>query len=366
MVSSSDPSRRCARPRHRRGGEQGAARPEPGRAPRQEHLRHPSDRGVQPVEHQRHRPSAGRSRQRGIRHRRAGVQAPGASPFEAGRAPSQPRRRRRSGACPGPTGRHAQRRQTQSVDQTQRACHPCSGGGHPPSWGQSLPQPWGACTCGPLRHSARRGAGRGRGRPRVGGLANDDPAVAVAGSLARSRPLGAVGGARAPIPGPAHRASLKGGRPTEGRPSSPQTAEGSTEPRQAGPLGGKARPAHRASQRLPPAPRGRSGAPQRQASPAVASARPLPPAGRSGASRPGVGRLPNDGAPVGVPRTLARALPVDHLSPGRVLPSRIPTGPGASGSTVPTLPVVLRPIVSVDDRRVRSSCRQSRIPEENG
>ena len=189
-------------------------------------------------------------------------------PSEAGRAPLQPRGHRRSGACPGPKGRHAQRGQTDGVDQTHKAYHTCSGGGYPSRGANPSPCRGPHVSTDPSGHSAVRGAGGGRGRPRVGGLPNNDPAVAVSGSLARSRPQGAVRGARAPTLGLAHRASLKGGRPVEGgNPLSANCRRGQGAPISGLASVGRPRPAHRASQRRPTSSRDRSGAPQRQASP---------------------------------------------------------------------------------------------------
>ena len=172
------------------------------------------------------------------------------------------------GAYPGPTGRRAHRQQTQGVDQTQRACHPCSSGGHPPSWGQSPPCRGARVSADSTGRGDTRVVGRGRDGSRMRGFTYDDTAVAVAGSLTRSRSLGAVGALeRSPqdLPiGPASRGGVRRGE----TPVLHKPPRGQRDPGRLASFGGRT-PTCPSGQPAssPPLPRGRSGAPQRQASP---------------------------------------------------------------------------------------------------
>ena len=112
------------RPRHRRGEEQATVRLGPGNAPRQEHPHRQPDQSVQLVDHKWRQQPVGRARPKGHTPAANRRPVPGACPSEGERAPPHPRRRRQSGAYPGPTGRRAHRQLTQVVDQTRKACHP--------------------------------------------------------------------------------------------------------------------------------------------------------------------------------------------------------------------------------------------------
>ena len=109
----------------------------------------------------------------------------------------------------------------------------------------------------------------GRSRPKVGGPANDDTPLAVAGAFARPRPLQAERGAPVSTPGLAHRASLGGGSPTQGAQFTPtiESEGGSRQPRQAAPYdrGTPTRPSGW-PEAPPPNSRSRHGAPPRQPS----------------------------------------------------------------------------------------------------
>ena len=181
--------------------------------------------------------------------------------------------------------------------------------------------------------AGRRGTrkiSRGRDRPTVGGLANDDTPVAIAGAFTRPRLQQAEGGAPVSTPGLAHRASLRGGSPTQGAQfaSMSRREAHATHGRQP-PTAGAPRLAHRASQRrLPRIHEAGPGSFNASRATTTVGARPAPPMGRAGISRPWIGGLANDSASVGVSRTRAGPLPVHHLGPSRVFLARSPLGPG--------------------------------------
>ena len=176
--------------------------------------------GDHPPGRQPHQRPEGRPHptQRGVGHRRTGVQIPGHGPLGSGG-------RFFSFVNIASRGRSRSRRiSTSPHSRPITAARPR--GLAPPILAMATP-PRGA-NPSPRRRahvlqnfSGRRGTrmiGRGRDGPRVGGFTNDDTPVAIAGALTRSRPLWAVGGARAPTPGLAHRASLRG-EPHPGGPS---------------------------------------------------------------------------------------------------------------------------------------------------